>query len=70
MVTSQEEVDKTWQWFKETAKQNGVDLAKDTFTLGRMLRLDTENDKYINDPDADKLLTREYREPFVVPETV
>jgi len=29
-----------------------------------------EKEKFIDDPEADRLLTREYREPFVVPETV
>lgn len=35
-----------------------------------MLCLDTKNQKFINDPEADKLLTREHPEPFAVPETV
>jgi len=64
------EVDKSWEWFKQTAQQNGVDLTKTTFTLGRVLNLDPEKEKFIGDPEADKLLTREYREPFVVPERV
>ena len=45
----------------------GVDLAKTPMRLGRTLRLDGDREKFLNDPEADGLLTREYRAPFVVP---
>jgi hypothetical protein len=61
------EVDRTFQWFVETAQKNGVDVKKSTYTLGRPLQLDPEKEKFIGDAEADKLLTREYRAPFVVP---
>ena len=61
------EVDRTFQWFVETAEKNGVDIKKSTYTLGRPLKLDVEKEKFVGDTEADKLLTREYREPFVVP---
>ena len=64
------EVDKSFQWFVETAKHNGVDVGKETFTLGRLLKLDPQKEKFIGDSEADRLLTREYREPFVVPKQV
>ena len=62
-----EEVEKSWRWFVQSAKLSGVDLGKSTFVLGRSLRLDPEKEKFIGDAEADKLLTREYREPFAVP---
>ena len=65
-----EDVDKSFQWFVETVKNNGVDIKKSTYCLGRKLRLDTKKEKFIGDPEADKLLTREYRKPFVVPQQV
>ena len=65
-----DEVDKSWRWFVESAKLSGVDLKKSTFVLGRPLRIDPGKEKFIGDPEADKLLTREYREPYVVPENV
>jgi hypothetical protein len=37
---------------------------------GRQLKFDGTTEKFINDPEADKLLTREYRKPYVVPENV
>jgi predicted dehydrogenase len=49
---------------------NGVDLAKTPLTLGAPLALDTVNDRFINNDDANALLTAEYRKPFVVPDRV
>jgi hypothetical protein len=46
---------------------NGVDLAKTPLTLGRNLRFDSEKERFIDDAQADRLLKREYREPFAVP---
>ena len=36
-------------------------------TLGRLLRLDSYKEEFVDDPSANALLTREYRKPFVVP---
>lgn len=47
--------------------ENNVDLEKFELTLGLPLRLDSENEKFVDTPGADALLTREYRKPFVVP---
>ncbi len=49
---------------------NGVDLEKSKATLGLPLRMDPQVEKFIGNPEADALLTREYRKPFVVPERV
>jgi hypothetical protein len=64
------EVDSTWKAFVNTAKNNGVDLKKTKFTMGRVLDFDPAGEKFIGDKEADALLTRSYREPFVVPEKV
>jgi len=40
-------------------------LANISYRVGRRLTL-TTGPKFVNDPDADKLLTREYRHPYVV----
>jgi predicted dehydrogenase len=47
-----------------------VHLANISYRLGRSLDFDPKTQKIINDPEANKMLTREYREPFVVPEKV
>ena len=46
---------------------NGVDLNVDKLTLGEFLKFDAKTEKFIGNPEADKLLTRDYRAPFVVP---
>jgi predicted dehydrogenase len=47
---------------------NGVDLKVDQLTLGEFLKMNPETEKFIDNPAADKLLTRDYRKPYVVPE--
>ena len=54
--------------FMAHLKKNDVAL-KDV-TLGPWLDFDHQKEQYIDNPVADALLTREYREPFVVPKTV
>ena len=46
---------------------NGVDIAKQQLTLGPWLAVDSESETFVDNAAADALLTREYREPFVVP---
>ncbi len=65
-----EEVHKTFAWFKEMLVGIGVNLDSATYRLGRPLKFNPQQEKFIDAPDADKLLTREYREPFVVPAQV
>lgn len=49
---------------------NGVDLQKTKATLGAVLKMNPKSEKFTNNSDANKLLTRDYRKPFVVPEKV
>jgi hypothetical protein len=42
-------------------------LGNISYRLGRTLEFDPVKMKFINDPEADAMLTREYRAPFVVP---
>ncbi len=51
-------------------KGNGLKLDELTFRVGRVLEVDAKSETITNFPDANKLLTREYRKPFVVPEKV
>ncbi len=52
---------------EEHLKANNVDLKTTPATLGTVLKMDPQTERFIGNPDADKLLTREYRAPFVVP---
>ena len=45
-------------------------LANISYRLGRSLAFNPDTEKFVNDAEADKFLTREYRKPFVVPEKV
>jgi predicted dehydrogenase len=48
----------------------GLKLDGETYQLGAELAFDPSAEKFINNAKADRLLTREYREPYVVPEKV
>jgi hypothetical protein len=45
-------------------------LANIAYRLGRTLTFDPKTETFPGDPEANKLTTREYRKPFVVPENV
>jgi hypothetical protein len=38
--------------------------------MGRTLTVDPKAEKFVDDAEADKLLTRDYRAPYVVPDEV
>jgi len=66
-----EEVAKSWETINKTVKGTlGLDLSKSTYQLGPMLRFNPETEKFVRNRRANRLLTRPYREPFVVPERV
>lgn len=45
-------------------------LANISYRLGRSLEFDPEKEQFVGDDEANAMLTRQYREPYVVPETV
>ena len=47
-----------------------VHLANISYRLGRTLDFDPKTQKFVNDNEANGMLTREYRKPFVVPDKV
>ena len=49
---------------------NEIDIAKDKVVLGKVLQMDPKVEKFIGAPEADGLLTRDYRKPYVVPDQV
>jgi len=57
----------TFERTRRHLADNGVDLEKSRLTLGPLLRLDAEHERFLDSSRADALLTREYRKPFVVP---
>jgi predicted dehydrogenase len=62
--------DRVRETFERTRKhlsENNVDLEKSPLTLGSLLRIAPGRETFLDNPEADALLTREYRKPFVVP---
>jgi predicted dehydrogenase len=47
--------------------ENGVDMSTSHYLLGRKLNIESGKETFAKDREANKLLTREYREGFVVP---
>jgi predicted dehydrogenase len=45
-------------------------LGNISYRMDRVLTFDPAKEKFVNDKEADKLLTREYRKPYVVPDKV
>jgi hypothetical protein len=55
---------------EEHLAANKVDLKATPATLGAVLKIDPKTERIIGNAAASKLLTRDYRKPFVVPEKV
>ena len=49
---------------------NNVDLKQTPATLGAVLKMDPQTERFVGNSQADQLLTRDYRKPFVVPAKV
>ncbi len=45
-------------------------LGNIAYRLGRKMHINPSTESFVNDPEADTMLTREYRAPFVVPAKV
>jgi predicted dehydrogenase len=45
-------------------------LANTSYRLGRKLTFDPARERFVNDEQANRMLTRDYRRPYVVPEKV
>ena len=67
---SNPQVAESFEMIKRNLQGVGVNLDKVTYRMGRTLSIDPKAERFIGDPEADKLLTQEYRAPYVVPEKV
>ena len=62
--------DDTKETFERTAQHladNKVDLMKEKMIMGPMLDFDPDKETFINNSQADAMLTRDYRAPYIVP---
>jgi hypothetical protein len=49
---------------------NGVDITKDNVQLGLPLKFDPKTERFVDNAQANELVMRKYRQPFVVPNEV
>jgi hypothetical protein len=61
------EVLKTFEKMTEHLQTNDVRLADIPLTSGPVLNVDPATETFIDHAEANRLLTRNYRKPFVVP---
>jgi predicted dehydrogenase len=54
----------------EHLKDSGIKFDGKNLRVGRKLDFDARTERFVNDKEADALLTRNYRKPFVVPDKV
>ena len=69
-VKSNKFATETFERMATHLEKNKVDITKEKLTLGPWLEFDAKTDKFIGNDAANKLATRVYRKPFVVPEEV
>jgi predicted dehydrogenase len=62
-----EDVVETFGEIRAHLLDNGVDIEKTPLVLGPRIGIDSEKERFVDNPAADAFLTREYRKPFVVP---
>jgi hypothetical protein len=62
-----EDVLETFGEIRTHLSDNGVDIEKTPLVLGPRIGIDSEKERFVDNPAADAFLTREYRKPFVVP---
>lgn len=67
---SSNEIWETFGRFEDHLAANGIRLETGTYRLGRRLVIDPAKERFVNDEEANRLLTRVYRPPFVVPDVV
>jgi predicted dehydrogenase len=71
VLSGDEDAVGAFQRMKEhLASHTDMNVDEAEYRLGRKLTYDPATEKFVGDPEANKLLTRAYRDPFVVPEQV
>jgi hypothetical protein len=66
-LKTNDDVKDTFERTRQHLVDNKVDLAATPMTLGPWLKFDPEKEMFIENSEADALLTRKYRAPFIVP---
>ena len=69
-VAGQEILSSSFESLATHLDKNGVDLAQYPPVLGAALDLDPASERFLNSDAANRLRTRDYRAPFIVPEKI
>lgn len=69
-IGDNKQVVEAFQNIRENLQAVKIDLAENTYQLGRTLTFNPKTERFDNDEEANALLTRKYRKPFEVPELV
>ena len=71
-IAGNRELSAAYERFQAHLAANGVDLDKTPATLGAMLTFEPDTERFVGEfsEQANRLVSREYRAPFVVPENV
>ena len=70
MVRSRKREDLNAEVAEGALSCNLMHLANISYRVGRTLHWDEKTMTIVNDPEANKMLTREYRAPYVVAKNV
>jgi predicted dehydrogenase len=60
----------TFSNLQENLTGVGVKLENESYQLGRVLKFDPKAEQFIDCDEANRMLTRQYRPPFVVPDQI
>jgi len=60
-------VQETFDRTREHLKESNVDLDETQLTLGKVLHIDGNKEQFLDNTQADTMLARTYRAPFIVP---
>ncbi len=66
-LKAHDNVSETFDRTVEHLRENNVDLEQTKLTVGALLHPEPEREAFVANPQADALLIREYRKPFIVP---
>jgi predicted dehydrogenase len=62
-----ENVVETFAEIRQHLRDNGIDVEKTPLTLGPWLTINSDRERFVKNKAANAMLTRDYRQPFVVP---
>ena len=72
MIKGKACLEESFDRFRNHLFANRIDWNNEDVILGPMLRFDSDKEKFVGEfaTDANQLITRKYRKPFIVPENV